>query len=321
MSLENIKIDLLRKVDFFSQLRDDEISIIAENSEFVSYKMGEPVFKKNTESTGLYIVKEGRVGILSFDSKESLNVAEITPDEAFGYLEFLAGEKRNASALADEDSLLLKFPAGKTIPEIFNQHAFTSARLLYRMMSIISERIWETKKMLYDKNPQIWDLHKQMLSDKLTGLYNRTFFEEDFINMIPDFGDSAALLMIKPDNFKEINDRFGHEVGDRALTLLAIFLQSELEENDIAVRYMGDEYAAILVDTDRDKAINRAKSISKTYKSMDLGHLTGGEEITLQVSIGIALYPEHETEGSALVMRAHKKMLSARNAGGNRISI
>lgn len=54
---------------------------------------------------------------------------------------------------------------------------------------------------------------------------------------------------------------------------------------------------------------------------MDLEHLTGGEKITLQVSIGIALYPEHVADGPALVKRAHKKMLSARSAGGNRISI
>ncbi len=315
------KIELLRRVDFFSELREYEFDVIVGYSEFVSLRKGEAIFSRDEESKELYVVKEGRVGIVGVESEESVNIAQIIAGEAFGHLDFLAGENRNASAFAEEDSLLLKFPAVKNLPEIFNEHPFISARLLYRLMSIISERIWETKKMLYDKNPLIWDLHKQVLSDKLTGLYNRNFLNEDFLNMIPDLGKSAAMLMIKPDNFKEINDRFGHEAGDRALTLLAIFLQSELNENDIAIRYHGDEYAAILVDTDRDGAISRAKSISSTFKSMALDTITGGEDITIQVSIGITIYPDNVTDGPSMVRRAHEKMLTARSAGGNRISL
>ena len=94
-----------------------------------------------------------------------------------------------------------------------------------------------------------------------------------------------------------------------------------MHENDIAIRYRGDEYAAILVDTNRDEAIERAKHISRAFKSMDLGHLTGGESLSITVSIGIALYPEQNNESSEMVTRAHQKMLKAREKGGNRISL
>jgi diguanylate cyclase (GGDEF)-like protein len=145
--------------------------------------------------------------------------------------------------------------------------------------------------MLYEKSPWIWELHKQVLGDKLTGLYNSNYLREDFINLIPHLGMSAALLMIKPDNFKDINDRFGHEAGDRALQLLAIFLQSELKENDIGIRYHGDEFAAILVDTGKDEAVSRCKSINSAFTGLDLSGITGSDDIKLKVSIGVALYP------------------------------
>ncbi len=62
--------------------------------------------------------------------------------------------------------------------------------------------------------------------------------------------------MLKPDNFKEINDNFGHDVGDKVLRLLAIFLQSILREDDMGVRYRGDEFAAILPNTSTEEALD-----------------------------------------------------------------
>ena len=321
MSFESLKIELLKKVDFFSRLRLYEIDIIAQNSDFVPFEKGEPIFARDMGAESLYVVQQGRVGILGYESEESINVARIIEGEAFGYLEFLAGENRSASAFAEEKTILLKFPHNKTMEEILSEHPSISAQLLYRLMSTISERIWETKKMIYEKNSQVWDLHKKMNSDKLTGLYNKNFLSQDFLSMLPDLGKGAALMMIKPDNFKEVNDRFGHETGDRALTMMAIFLQSEMKETDIAIRYMGDEFGALLVDTDREEAIGRARNISKAFKAMDLTHLTGGKNLSIQVSIGVMLFPLQVGSSEEMVAAAHEKMLKAREKGGNRISI
>jgi len=87
------------------------------------------------------------------------------------------------------------------------------------------------------------------------------------------------------------------------------------------VRYRGDEFAAILTDTGKEDAIKRAKEISVTYKSMDLKRITGGQGVKIQVSIGVALYPHHAQNSRELVEAASRKMMQARNAGGNRISI
>ena len=129
------------------------------------------------------------------------------------------------------------------------------------------------------------------------------------------------MLMIKPDNFKEINDNFSHEAGDKVLNMMAIFLQSELNENDIAIRYRGDEYAAILLDCKKDTAIDMANNIRICYEEMDLSGLLGTNEIVIKVSIGIAMYPNDSNSSEQLVAIAHEKMMKARGLSGDRVIV
>ena len=100
---------------------------------------------------------------------------------------------------------------------------------------------------------------------------------------------------------------------------MAIFLQSELRENDIGIRYCGDEFAAILVNTDKNEAIQIAKEIHSTYKSMILSRITGTDDLRIKVSIGIALYPENSDNSKKLVDIAYNKMRKARDMGGSSI--
>jgi len=320
-SLHDRKVELLRNMDIFSRLREYELDIIARQSEMVNFKKGQAVFSLGSTARELYVVDTGRVGIMSMENESDVNIAQIVPGESFGELDFLGRTTRNAGAFAEEDSMLLRFPSHQHKDDVFKSQAYISAQMLYRLLGIVSERIWNVKKHLYDKTGWLRSLHKQLLRDSMTGLYNRSYLEEDFVNLLPDVGSSAALVMIKPDNFKDINDQFGHEAGDQVLTLMAIFLQSELDENDIGVRYRGDEFAAILTNTGKEDAIQRAKEISATYKSMDLKRITGGQTVKIQVSIGVALYPLHADNSRELLDRAYRKMMQARNAGGNRISI
>ena len=322
MSLQDNKVELLRKIDIFSELREYELDIIAEYSKLMAVEKGSFIFSQGAQADGFYVIQEGRIGIISVRDRKNADVfvAQILAGESFGEMDFFESTGRSASAFAEEDSILLKFPGGRyTFQRIFEEHPYTSARMLYRLSGVISERIWNVNKMIYEKTAWLQDLRKQMLSDKMTGLYNQTYLKEDFINLLPDLGKTAALLMIKPDNFKYINDRFGHETGDHVLNLMAIFLQSELGEEDIGVRYRGDEYAAIILNADKREAIRRAKEIARTYRGIDLSELLGTDKIKLNVSVGIALYPDDAGNSRALVELSRKRLYKAREMGGNRI--
>jgi len=319
MALKEEKVELLRKVDIFSQLREYELDIIADYSDFIKFEKGQVIFSNGSVANELYVVERGRVGIVSLENGDA-KIAQITADESFGEFDFLGRIERHAAAFAEEETQLLKFPSIKYSPDrLFQEHPVIFARLLYKLLGVVSERIWNVNKMLYDKTNWLKDLRKQLLCDKMTGLYNQIFLKEDFVNLLPDIGKNAAFLMIKPDNFKEINDGFGHEAGDQALNLIAIFLQSELQENDIGIRFRGDEYAAILIDTDRDNAVKRAGELSSTFYNMDLNGITGRGDIKIKVSIGIAMYPDDTLSSEDLVKLAHERMMSARGEGGNKI--
>ena len=320
MALHEEKIELLRKNDIFSQLREYELDIIARYCEFINFTKGEVVFSHGSVADGLYIVDKGRIGIISVESDDDVMIAQIESGESFGELDFLGRCPRGTAAFSEEDSVLLRFPKeGYKSEDIFMKHQYVSAMMLYRLLGIISERIWRVNNLLYEKTNWLQDLHKQLLFDKMTGLYNQTFFKEDFMNLIPDLGNNVAVLMIKPDNFKEINDRYGHDAGDQVLNIMAIFLQSELREHDIGIRYQGDEFAAILANTDKNEAIIRAKEISNTFKAIDLTRIVGSNALRIEVSIGIALYPDESDNSRMLGEIAHKKMFHARELGGDTI--
>jgi len=317
------KVELLRKIDIFSQLREYELDNIAKYSEFISLPKGEVIFTQESKADALFVVEKGRVGIISVESDNNVVIAQIISRESFGELDFFGRTNRTALALTEEENtVLLRFPAKNySSEEIFSKHAFISASMLYRLFRIISERIYNVNKLLQDKTFWLHDLHKQLLCDKMTGLFNQTYLKEDFVNLLPNLDKQAALLMIKPDNFKFINDNFGHDTGDKVLNLMAIFLQSELSADDIGIRYRGDEFAAILLNTNKENAIQKSKQISKTFKTMDMTTLKIPDDIKIQVSIGISLYPEDADNSQMLVESAHKKMFQARDTGGNRVIV
>ncbi|MBN2403744.1 MAG: GGDEF domain-containing protein [Spirochaetes bacterium] len=322
MAVHEAKVELLRKVDMFSQLREYELDNIAKYSEFIRLSKGDFIFSQGSAAEDMYVVSEGRVGIIEIESETDVQIAQIISGESFGELDFFGRINRSASAFTEEKTVLLRFPAKKyNTEEIFSKHPYISAQMLYRLLGIISERIWNVNNLLQEKSHWLHDLHKQLLCDKMTGLYNQTYLNEDFVNLLPNLDKSAALLMIKPDNFKIINDKYGHETGDHVLNLMAIFLQSELRENDIGVRYRGNEFAAILLNTDKKNSIERAKEISKTFKMIDLTKFKIPKNIKLKVSIGISLFPEDADNSKLLVETAHKRMFNAWEAGGNRIII
>lgn len=93
----------------------------------------------------------------------------------------------------------------------------------------------------------------------------------------------------------------------------------DLRENDIGVRVRGDEYAAILIDTDRETALKIAGDLRSTLYNIDLKAVTGSDGVNIRVSIGIAMYPDDTGSSADLVNIAREKMMAARGQGGDKI--
>jgi diguanylate cyclase (GGDEF)-like protein len=314
------KIELLRKVNLFSTLDTEELAVVAQNSQMIHFPKGTLIFEEGEPSTEIYIVIRGDVLITRSLENDDIDLAQYIAGESFGELDLICNTPRDARAIAMRETDMLIFPQrGLTFSTVLQHYPLVSAQILYKLIVIIAGRVRQTHRLIKERTPWIQELKKKIFVDKLTGLYNRNFLFEDFKTLLPEYGIRTSVLLLKPDNFKELNDRFGHEQGDKALLLMAVFIQSIIREEDIAVRYGGDEFAIILPNTGRNEAISIAHELGRAIYTMDISRLTDGEKFNIRVSVGIATYPVHATETESLVQLCYEKMNAARSRGGNRI--
>ncbi len=314
------KISLLKGVSIFTTLAENELGVVAQNSELCSYRKGDIIFREGSYGDGLYVIKEGEVLITKQrDDNVTMNIAQFITGENFGEMDLLENRVMSATARADTDAILLVFPArGTKFQDVLARYPDMSARILHELMAAIAGRIRGTNRLISEKSQWVNDLKQQLYYDKLTGLYNRTFLDEEFPRQLYDYGPVSSLIMIKPDNFKAINDRCGHEAGDRALKLIAYGIKSHIRDEDIAVRYRGDEFTVILPGADLGAALNCADHLRLQLKNLNFDQITGGGFVTT-VSIGAAEYPAHGRDPEKLLETTFNRMFAARESGGNSI--
>jgi diguanylate cyclase (GGDEF)-like protein len=162
-------------------------------------------------------------------------------------------------------------------------------------------------------------LKQQALTDSLTGCYNRRSFDlrlEHDLQMAIRTREPLSLLMLDLDNFKQINDRAGHETGDIALCMLADTLRGGLRAVDTAARFGGDEFVIILPQANTDGAMIVAERLRSRVAQMEV---PGFGQMT--ASFGIATFPNHASSRDALLLGADRALYDAKSNGRNRVSI
>jgi len=148
-------------------------------------------------------------------------------------------------------------------------------------------------------------------SDPLTGVLNRRGFERDAAQRLTDSADDAtgALLFIDLNDFKQINDQYGHEIGDQLLTIASERLRRSLRSCDIIGRPGGDEFVALVPDVDDDVA---DKLASRLTNALEEPYLIGREKLQCAASIGLALYPKNASTLTGLLREADQAMYRAK---------
>ncbi|MEM9402634.1 MAG: diguanylate cyclase [Pseudomonadota bacterium] len=148
-------------------------------------------------------------------------------------------------------------------------------------------------------------------TDPLTGVLNRRGFERDATQHLTDSADDAtgALLFIDLNNFKPVNDRFGHEVGDQLLTIAGRRLQKALRPKDIIGRPGGDEFVALVPDVRPEVADRLAYRLTE---ALGEDYVIDGRSLSCAASIGLALYPEHANTLTGLMREADQAMYRAK---------
>ncbi|MCK5197620.1 MAG: GGDEF domain-containing protein, partial [Spirochaetales bacterium] len=152
-----------------------------------------------------------------------------------------------------------------------------------------------------------------------TGIYNQTWLIEKMRKLIGKKSSLFSLLIIKPDNFKALNDSYGHEAGDTAIRIMARRLRDFIGDDKKIARYKGNAMAVILIGSTKEDTYNQALLIQEFMKSLDVGEATGGKEFPITASIGITLFPDHGMNVEDLVFKTHELPLVGRRRGGDLI--
>ena len=161
-------------------------------------------------------------------------------------------------------------------------------------------------------------LEREVNRDPLTKLYNRKhFFEQmnEFSALSDRYERRLSLIFIDIDHFKMINDRYGHQKGDRLLQQFTRLLETSLRSTDSCYRYGGEEFVVLAPETDAEQMLLFAERLRERVATEDFGL-----DDALTISLGVAEYLPGEGV-DAIIMRADKAMYQAKEAGRNKVVV
>lgn len=225
------------------------------------------------------------------------------------------------AALAPLQSLLLinlqsgARPTGVLILGHSQPHFFSEGQKeLLQVLAVHLGLVLERARLLIH-------LEQLAITDGLTGLHNYRYFQERYkeeVRLVKRYRHPLTLMLIDLDNFKQINDRYGHLEGDYLLVQVAEVLQGTLRSSELIARYGGDEFVVLMPSTNLQGARIAAERLLQAVSGTRFSTTAGQPELTITMSIGIAAYPDCTEDPQQLLELADSALEKAKRTGRNR---
>ncbi|MEJ2657249.1 MAG: GGDEF domain-containing protein [Desulfobacterales bacterium] len=195
--------------------------------------------------------------------------------------------------------------------------------LLAESFNHMGQRLAETHKELLESNQTI-SLQAKLLKDlslhdPLTSLYNRRYFDDHaqiLMQQAVRHQHPMCIMIADLDNFKTINDRYSHSVGDEVLKQASSILKQNMRESDLLARFGGEEFVALFIESTLAQARERCETLRKCIEEYDWSGIADG----LQVTISIGLCDDLELGTvDAMLQEADKHLYQAKASGRNQV--
>jgi two-component system, cell cycle response regulator len=199
----------------------------------------------------------------------------------------------------------------------FSYGMFSWAAQISRMIVVLIATVLSAAVVLRARR-----LRQLSMSDRLTGLFNRAYFDERVAAEVSRASRHArplAVAMIDVDHFKSFNDTHGHTAGDAALCAVASTLRRAFRRSDVVARYGGEEFIVLLPDTDIETATDKLEAIRRMVSETPIDIRKKKEQMRLTISIGVACLPTDGLVGDDLVNVADARLFQAKRSGRNRL--
>ena len=227
---------------------------------------------------------------------------------------------KHASALHEKESQLAVCTSTEQARSIA-KGLLREAHELYEFSVAKAVELQESAAQIKKLRDELQHARREAMKDTLTGLSNRKVFDQTLTKFVQQKHESNidfCLIIMDIDHFKQINDKYGHLIGDRVLQQLAHRTTMKIRKTDIAARYGGEEFAILLPQTHLEQARQIAESIRRSIGQINMRRTDTGEVIgNISASFGVAQYHPAETEAD-LIGRADRAMYAAKRKGRNR---
>jgi len=310
------KRSLLEGLELFRGVAADDIQGLLQDCGRRDIEEGGLLLSPGAKNEYVFIVLSGGLNV-HVGSPDTPILAAMDVGACVGEMSIIEDRDPSAFVIASEPTHLLEIHQSVLWDMIDASH-----ELAKNLLVVLSERVRRHNHVIADSFGELRKFERHATTDALTGLSNRHTMDETFlheINQCEQDEKPISLVMIDVDNFKVLNDLFGHMAGDRALSAVASILKHQFGPRDLVVRYGGDEFAVLLPEVD----VELAFSIANRVREAVCGTTGDGSDSLIRVPVNISMGVAEFEAGSnltKLIRAADAALYRAKNAGRNVVS-
>ena len=311
------KSAFLRGIDIFSGLSEDDLRALSVKMRKLTLPPGRVIFREGENGHELFALVSGLVAIsVRGNDGEEIELSRVGPGAFFGEMAILERAPRSATCSTAEKSTCLVLEAAD-FEALLVERPSAAVGVLDRMLDITAGRLLKTGAFLSQMVQWGDDARKRAITDAYTGLFNRRYLEDSFESLVARAKRDERELsfaMFDLDRFGKLNAAYGADFCDRVILSVAEAFRGVFGEEDILVRYGGDEFC-FLISSGVGAAERKCEAVCAALRSMEFGE---HPELRISCSIGIAHFPSGASTTSELKERADKALYRAKEAGRDR---
>lgn len=316
MSKNKIATDPLNFAIFYEYIigrnihLNDELDELLEKQTVFTSELSIKLFKKHICDTSINSLEKINHNLLQLINKTGVAIDT-------------TGEKANAATIHFQNqSKKLENSQGLSDIKTVLAEIIAETKDLAETSMALQAQLDESKKEMQLLRQELAQARETAKTDALTGLLNRRAFDQkldEYIEIYKQNDFELCLLILDLDHFKQVNDTFGHQMGDNVLRYTANLMKQHIAEHHCAARYGGEEMAVIMPNTPLNKAMEIAEKIRSSLAQHPLKHKDSKESIgKVTLSIGVSGFKINDSTES-LIERADKAMYRAKANGRNQV--
>jgi diguanylate cyclase (GGDEF)-like protein len=309
---------LILRSKIFRGVNVEDLEHLIAECDLVTILPDQTLIQINTRNEYFYVVLTGSLKVY-LDEEINEHFIPLLPGDCAGELSIFDGAYTSAHVVAERDSRLLRINEETLWRLVRASHGFAR-----NLLFILAKRLRNDNVAIINGIRQQHELEYIANVDGLTGLFNRrwmnVFFKRQIARALND-NMPMALLLADLDHFKQINDKYGHLVGDEILSAVASLLTQQIRPSDLLARFGGEEFALILSGTSVEEAKQIAERIRAAIEAVQFKiDNEVHQEIHVTISVGITSLMLGD-EMNNLLTRADQALYQAKENGRNRVEI